>query len=394
MQISFVALTPKIQTGSWVVAASEGRKWSQGAAKADQASGGALSRALKVSRFAGKSGQFLEIAAPAGLSVSRILLVGLGKAEALDGKALNVIGAQIMARLESAGETAATFEIEIPKGTKVKSGEVAAHLAFGARLRSYSFDKYRTRNLDEFKKHLSTLKVATADVAAAKRAYQGLEAVADGVTLTRDLVNEPPNVLYPAEFARRAKALTKLGVKVEVLGEAEMKRQGFGALLGVGQGSARESQLVVMQWLGGEKKSEPVAFVGKGVCFDSGGPAAVTGAMMALAKRKARVNAVGVIGLVENMPGGDAIRPDDVLKSLSGQTIEVLNTDAEGRLVLADALTYTQRRFQPKFVIDLATLTGAIVQTLGFEHAGVFATDDKLAERLASAGLYTGERVW
>jgi leucyl aminopeptidase len=412
MQISFVALTPKVQTGSWVVAASEGGKLSQGAAKADQASGGVLSRALKVSRFTGKSGQFLEIAAPAGLSVSRILLVGLGKAEALDGKALNVIGAQIMARLESAGETAATFEIEIPKGTKVKSGEVAAHLAFGARLRSYSFDKYRTRNLDEFKKHLSTLKVATTDVAAAKRAYQGLEAVADGVTLARDLVNEPPNVLYPAEFARRAKALTKLGVKVEVLGEAEMKRQGFGALLGVGQGSARESQLVVMQWLGGKKKSEPVAFVGKGVCFDSGGlslkpgsgmmgmkgdmggAAAVTGAMMALAKRKARVNAVGVIGLVENMPGGDAIRPDDVLKSLSGQTIEVLNTDAEGRLVLADALTYTQRRFKPKFIIDLATLTGAIVQALGFEHAGVFSNNDRLAERLSEAGRHTGERVW
>jgi len=271
MQISFAALTPRVQTGSWVVAASEGGKLSQGAAKADQASGGALSRALKVSRFTGKSGQFLEIAAPAGLSVSRILLVGLGKAEALDGKALNVIGAQIVARLESAGETAATFEIDVPKGTKVKSGEVAAHLAFGARLRSYSFDKYRTRNLDELKKHLSTLKIATADVAAAKRAYQALEAVADGVTLARDLVNEPPNVLYPAEFARRTKALTKLGVKVEVLGEAEMKRQGFGALLGVGQGSARESQLVVMQWLGGKKKSEPVAFVGKGVCFDSGG---------------------------------------------------------------------------------------------------------------------------
>ncbi len=254
--------------------------------------------------------------------------------------------------------------------------------------------------------------MASADVAAAKKAYQALDAVADGVTLARDLVNEPPNVLYPAEFARRAKALVKLGVKVEVLGEAEMKRQGFGALLGVGQGSARESQLVVMQWLGGKKKSEPVAFVGKGVCFDSGGlslkpgsgmmgmkgdmggAAAVTGTMMALATRKARVNAVGVIGLVENMPGGDAIRPDDVLTSLSGQTIEVLNTDAEGRLVLADALTYTQRRFKPKFVIDLATLTGAIVQTLGFEHAGVFSNNDRLAERLSEAGRDTGERVW
>ncbi|HEV7959654.1 MAG TPA: M17 family peptidase N-terminal domain-containing protein, partial [Rhizomicrobium sp.] len=245
MQISFAAPAPKVQTGSWVVAAPEGGKLSQSGQKADQASGGALSRAIKFSRFTGKSGQFLEVAAPAGLSVSRILLVGLGKPETLDEKALDVLGARITARLEGAGENSATFEIDVPKGAKVKGGEAAAHLAFGARLRSYGFDKYRTRNLDEFKKHLSTLKVATTDVAAAKRAYVELNAVANGVTLARDLVNEPPNVLYPAEFAKRAKALTKLGVKVEVLGEAEMKRQGFGALLGVGQGSARESQLVV-----------------------------------------------------------------------------------------------------------------------------------------------------
>src|SRR5215469_9900699 len=412
MQISFAALGPKVQAGSWVVAASDGKVLSQAAIKADKACGGALTRALQFSRFTGKSGEFLEVLAPEGLAASRILLVGLGKPAALDAKALEAIGAQIAARLEGAGETTATFEIEVPKGAKVKGGDAAAHLAFGARLRAYSFEKYRTRNLDDFKRHLETVTVAGADAAAARRAWAGLEAVADGVVLARDLVNEPPNVLYPAEFARRAKALAKLGVKVEVLGEAEMKRQGFGALLGVGKGSERESQLVVMQWNGGRKKGEPVAFVGKGVCFDSGGlslkpsagmmgmkgdmggAAAVTGAMMALAKRKARVNAVGVIGLVENMPDGGAIRPDDVLTSLSGQTIEVLNTDAEGRLVLADALTYTQRRFKPKFVIDLATLTGAIVQTLGFEHAGVFANDDKLAERLIAAGRETGERVW
>ena len=412
MQISFITPASKVQAGSWVVAASEGRALTPAAVKADKASGGALTRALKFSRFTGKSGEFVEVAAPEGLAVSRLLLVGLGKPSALDAKGLEVIAAQITARLESAGEGQATFEIEVPKAAKVKAGEAAAHLAFGARLRAYSFEKYRTRNLDEFKRYLESLTVATADAAAARRVWQGLEAVADGVGLARDLVNEPPNVLHPEEFARRTKALTKLGVKVEVLGEAEMRKQGFGALLGVGKGSERESQLVVMQWHGGRKKGEPVAFVGKGVCFDSGGlslkpgaammgmkgdmggAAAVTGAMMALAKRKARVNAVGVIGLVENMPGGDAIRPDDVLTSLSGQTIEVLNTDAEGRLVLADALTYTQRRFKPRFVIDLATLTGAIVQTLGFEHAGVFANDDRLAERLADAGRLTGERVW
>jgi leucyl aminopeptidase len=412
MQISFAAPTALVQSGSWVVSATEGGVLSAAALKADKASGGAISRGLKVSRFTGKSGQMLDVLAPAGLSASRILLVGLGKPAALDEKGLEVIGAQVMAKLIALGESTARFEIDAPKGAKVKSGEIAAHLAFGARLRSYSFEQYRTRDLEAQEKRLKSLTIATPDVGAAKKAYAGLDAVADGITLARDLVNEPPNVLYPVEFARRAKALAKFGLKVEVLGEAEMKRQGFGALLGVGQGSARESQLVVMQWNGARKKTAPIAFVGKGVCFDSGGlslkpggammgmkgdmagAAAVTGTMLALATRKAKVNAVGVIGLVENMPGGDAIRPDDVLKSLSGQMIEVLNTDAEGRLVLADALTYTQRRFKPKFIVDLATLTGAIVQTLGSEHAGVFANDDKLSERLTSAGLYTGERVW
>ena len=412
MQISFAAPASTVEAGSWVVAASEGRALTPAAVKADKASGGAVTRALKFSRFAGKSGEMLEVLAPERLGASRILLVGLGKPAALDAKSLEVTGAQILARLESAGEKSATLEIEVPKGAKLKASEAAAHLAFGARLRSYSFDKYRTRNLDDYKRHLETLKLATADAAAARRAWQGLDAVADGVLFARDLVNEPPNVLYPAEFARRAKSLAKLGLKVEVLGEAEMKKQGFGALLGVGQGSERESQLVVMQWNGARKKGDPVAFVGKGVCFDSGGlslkpggsmmgmkgdmagAAAVTGTMLALASRKARVNAVGVIGLVENMPSGGATRPDDVLKTLSGQTVEVLNTDAEGRLVLADALTYTQRRFAPKFVIDLATLTGAIVATLGFEHAGVFSNDDELVRRIQDAGRYTGERVW
>jgi leucyl aminopeptidase len=412
MEISFAAPSSKVQAGAWVVAAPEGKVLTPAAVKADKASAGALTRALKFSRFAGKAGETLDVVAPEASGVSRLVLVGLGKPAALDGKELEVIGAKIVARLERLGETAATWEIEVPKGAKIRGGEVAAHLAFGARLRGYSFDKYRTRNLDEYKRHLQVLKLATSDAAGARKAWQGLDAVADGVLFARDLVNEPPNILYPAEFARRAKALSKLGIKVEVLGEAEMKKQGFGALLGVGQGSERESQLVVMQWNGARKKGAPVAFVGKGVCFDTGGlslkpsaammgmkgdmggAAAVTGTMMALAARKAKVNAVGVIGLVENMPDGGAIRPDDVLTSLSGQTIEVLNTDAEGRLVLADALTYTQRRFKPQFVIDLATLTGAIVQALGFEHAGVFSNNERLANRLRDAGRITGERVW
>lgn len=412
MEISFAAPSSKVRAGAWVVAASEGKVLTPAAAKADKASGGALIRALRFSRFTGKAGELLDMVAPEASGVSRLVLVGLGKPAALDSKELEGIAAKIVARLESLGETAATFEIEVPKGAKVRGGVVAAHLAFGARLRGYNFDKYRTRNLDEYKRHLQTLTLATADAAAARKAWQGLSAVADGVLFARDLVNEPPNILYPAEFARRVKALSKLGLKVEILGEADMKKQGFGALLGVGQGSERESQLVIMQWNGARKKGAPVAFVGKGVCFDTGGlslkpsaammgmkgdmggAAAVTGTMMALATRKAKVNAVGVIGLVENMPDGGAIRPDDVLTSLSGQTIEVLNTDAEGRLVLADALTYTQRRFKPEFVIDLATLTGAIVQALGFEHAGVFSNNDRLVNRLREAGRVTGERVW
>jgi leucyl aminopeptidase len=414
MQISFVTPADAAPSqGAWVVGAADGGALLPSAVRADKASGGALTRALKFSRFTGKAGQMLEVLAPAGMKASRLLLVGLGKPDNVDEKGLETLGAQIAGRLYAAGESAASFEIDVPKGSKVKKAELAAHLAFGARLKSYAFDKYRTRNLDEYEKKLKTLRIVTPDMAAAKKAHAGLAAVADGIFLARDLVNEPPNILYPAEFARRAKAqLSKLGVKVEILGEAEMKKQGFGALLGVGQGSARESQLVVMQWNGGKKSSKPVALVGKGVCFDSGGlsikvgagmqgmkgdmagAACVTGTMLALATRKAKVNAVGVIGLVENMPDGGAFRPDDVLTSLSGQTIEVLNTDAEGRLVLADALTYTQRRFKPRLVIDLATLTGAIVQTLGYEHAGVFSNDDQLVQRIQAAGRYTGERVW
>lgn len=417
MDISFAA-PGSIGTGSWVVAAQEGGVLLPAAARADKASGGALSRALKFARFKGQPGQMVEVLAPAGIAASRLLLVGLGKPEALDETGLETIGAQIVGRLLTAGESKASFAIDVPKGCKVKKAELAAHLAFGARLRSYAFNQYRTKNLEEFERKLTQLIVLTPDAAAARKAHAGLVAVADGIFLARDLVNEPPNILYPEEFARRARArLSKLGVKVEILGEAEMKKQGFGALLGVGQGSARDSQLVVMQWNGAKKpkkgkQGKPVAFIGKGVCFDSGGlslkpgagmmgmkgdmggAAAVTGLMLALASRKAKVNAVGVIGLVENMPGPDAMRPDDVVTSLSGQTIEVLNTDAEGRLVLADALTYTQRRFDPKLVVNLATLTGAIVQTLGYEHAGVFSNDDTLTQRLLSAGRYTGERVW
>jgi leucyl aminopeptidase len=237
-------------------------------------------------------------------------------------------------------------------------------------------------------------------------------AVGDGVVMARDLVNEPANVLYPGEFARRASGLRKLGVLVEVLDVPAMKKLGMGALLGVGQGSAHEPKVVVMRWSGGKRGTEPVAFIGKGVCFDTGGisikpaqgmedmkgdmagAACVVGLMHALAARRAKVNAIGAIGLVENMPDGKAQRPGDIVTSMSGQTIEIINTDAEGRLVLADVLHYVNKRFKPKFMINLATLTGAIVVALGQEYAGMFSNDDKLVERLSKAGEATGERVW
>jgi len=413
MDLSFAA-PHAVGSGAWVVGALEGNTLTPAAQKADKAAGGALSRGLKVSKFTGKSGQVLEILAPAALGVSRILLVGLGKGGDFDGSKAENLSASVNGRLNTAGESAVTYEIDVPKGAKLKAPALAAHLAMGAQLKSYAFNHYRTKNLDEYESKLKRVTIATDAVADARKAWAKMEGVAAGMFFARDLVNEPPNILAPAECAKRVKAnLSKLGVKVEILGEAEMKKLGMGSLLGVGQGSERESQLVVMQWNGSRKKSsEPVAFVGKGVCFDSGGlslktgvgmmgmkgdmggAAAVVGTMQALATRKAKVNAVGVIGLVENMPDGKAQRPDDVVKSMSGQTIEVLNTDAEGRLVLADALTYTQRKFKPKFVVDLATLTGAIIAALGQDTAGLFSNDDKLANRITDAGKAVGEPVW
>src|SRR4029077_4922670 len=250
------------------------------------------------------------------------------------------------------------------------------------------------------------------DPPAAKKAFAACGAVAEGVLLARDLVNEPANVLYPEELARRCGALKKIGVAVEVLDPAQMKKLGMNALLAVGQGSQHESRTVIMRWNGGKRGVAPLAFVGKGVCFDTGGisikpagnmedmkgdmagAACVVGLMHALAARKAKVNAVGAIGIVENMPDGRAQRPGDIVTTMSGQTIEIINTDAEGRLVLSDLLHYVNTRFKPKFMVDLATLTGAIIIALGHEYAGLFCNDDRLADRLLKAGRATGEKVW
>jgi leucyl aminopeptidase len=371
---------------------------------------GLVARAAKAERFTGKMGSSLELIVPAGLRVDRLVVIGAGKTADLKPKDFLKLGGLAMGRWP-ASATVGTLFAELPGGAM--KPDQTADLAQGIRLRAYAFDRYKTkRKDDEDKPRSRNVTVAAGDVAAVRQAFLARAAVADGVLMARDLVNEPANVLYPEEFARRAGALKKVGVALDVLDIKAMKKLGMKALLGVGQGSARESRVVVMRWNGGRKGDAPVAFIGKGVCFDTGGisikPAAgmedmkgdmagaacVTGLMHALAARKAKVNAVGVIGLVENMPDGNAQRPGDIVTSMSGQTIEIINTDAEGRLVLADVIWYAAKRFKPKFMVDLATLTGAIIVALGHEYAGMFSNDDKLSERLAKAGEATGERVW
>jgi leucyl aminopeptidase len=367
-------------------------------------------RAAAAERFTGKNGSSLDIVAPEGLNLPKLVVVGIGKESALEPRDIVKLGGIAMGRLPKSAATATIFA-EFPSGA-LKANQ-AADLALGARLRAYSFDLYKTkRKEDEEQPGRIELTIACSGTAAVEKAWQRVEATADGVVLARDLVNEPANVLYPGEFARRVAALGKLGLGIDVLDVAAMRKLGMGALLGVGQGSVHESKLVVMRWNGGKRGTEPIAFIGKGVCFDSGGisikPAAgmedmkgdmagaacVVGLMRALAVRKAKVNAVGAIGLVENMPDGNAQRPGDIVKTMSGQTIEIINTDAEGRLVLADVLYYVNKRFKPKFMINLATLTGAIIVALGQEYAGLFSNDDKLSERLTKAGVATGELVW
>jgi leucyl aminopeptidase len=410
MQISFAEIALP-RSGALVVLAAEDAPFAGTAAQVDKASGGALTRAKSASRFTGGRGQFLEVMAPNGLDASRVLVAGIGKPGKVDALALEAVGGNVVSRLGKSGETAVTIAVD-PFG-KLDAPDAAAHVAYGARLGAYRFDRYRTKQKPEQRPSLESVAVMSKQAGKAKRAYAPLEAIADGIDFTRELVTEPGNIIYPESFAKRAKdELEPLGIEVEILGEKDMRKLGMGALLGVGQGSARESQMLVMQWMKGRKSQAPVAFVGKGVTFDTGGisikPAGgmedmkwdmggagtVVGVMRALAGRKARVNAVGIAGLVENMPDGKAQRPGDVVTSMSGQTIEVLNTDAEGRLVLADALHYCRDRFKPQFMVDLATLTGAMIVALGHEYAGVFSNNDQLSERLSKVGQAEGELVW
>ena len=412
VKIDFISLdtlrsVPPGGFGTLVVLVGPDLKPSPAAEAVLGAAAGSIERAAAAAAFKGKPRSTVEILAPAGLNADRLLVAGVDP----DASSHDIVtlGGTIMGRIRDGQRVTVIADLPGP-APKVAPAEAAADLELGLQLRSYRFDRYKTKKDDPDKAGPAEVRLAVADVAAARAAAVSRTAIAEGVHLARTLVNEPPNVLFPIEFARRAAELGSLGVEVEVLDLPALEKLGMGALLGVGQGSAQESRVVVMRWSGGEGK--PVAFIGKGVCFDTGGisikPAAgmedmkgdmagaacVVGLMHALAARKAKVNAIGVIGCVENMPDGKAQRPGDIVTSMSGQTIEIINTDAEGRLVLADLLWYVQDRFKPEFMIDLATLTGAILVALAHEHAGLFSNNDALAEKLSAAGRDTGEKVW
>lgn len=404
-----ISKTAKLKGGLAILLAAEGAE-PAGRDIADPES--VSSKAADVMAF--KAGRFsaLDVLAPHGAPVDKIIVMGLGKAEELDD------GIWLKAGGATAGKFGKFEQITIFVDAPGADNDPAfiAEFVLGLKLRSYRFDKYKTRKKDDEDKKDEPAKVkvtiVTEAAAAVKKHMETANAVHDGVVLARNLVNEPANVLGPLEFAAAAKALEKLGVEVELLDEKQMTKLGMGALMAVARGSVRPPRMAIMKWNGGKKGDAPLAFIGKGVVFDTGGisikpaggmedmkgdmggAAAVTGLMHTLAARKAKVNAVGILGLVENMPDGDAYRPGDVVTSMSGQTIEVINTDAEGRLVLCDALYYCNDRFKPQLMINLATLTGAIMVALGSHHAGLFSNNDELSAQLTAAGLATGDLLW
>ncbi len=366
-----------------------------------------LRAAGSAQRFEGDSGSVSDSFFVPDTGSRRILLAGVGKGTVDD---FEKLGAAVAARLLTSGETEAVIDLS---GLAITpSPEAVARLASGIVLRGWRYDVYRTKLPEKQKPTLQGVSICGAPVGS-EAAWEAARGVVEGVAFTRELVTEPANVVFPETFVERCRKLEALGVEIEVLGREQMAAAGMGALLGVSQGSVREPQLLVMRWDGtGGKKSPPLVFVGKGVTFDTGGislkpPAgmedmkwdmggagAVAGTMLALATRKAKAHVVGVCALVENMPDGNAQRPGDVVTSMSGQTIEVINTDAEGRLVLCDAMTWVQRKYAPKVMIDLATLTGAMIISLGFEHAGIFSNDDELSDSLIKAGKAAGDPLW
>jgi leucyl aminopeptidase len=382
----------------------------------DQRSGSALAKAAEAAQFKGKRKSTVELLAPPRIGVSRLVLLGTGKAD-LKENDWTLIGGSAVGAISARKTKSASIIAEGADTGGTPPEAMAALIGFGALLRHYEFRKYLTKQKQDDEAAepdtLQKLVIHCADPDKARAASARHLAVANGVTIARDLVNEPANVLGPIEFAERARELEKAGVEVEILDAAEIEKLKMGALLAVAQGSVRPARVAVLQWHGAKsKRAKPLAFIGKGVVFDTGGisikpatgmedmkgdmggAACVVGLMHALAERKANVNVVGLIGLVENMPSGSATRPGDIVKAYSGQTVEILNTDAEGRLVLGDLISYAQERFKPRLIIDLATLTGAIMVALGKEYAGLFANDEKLAHDLLEAASATGEKVW
>lgn len=403
------AALPLKATGTLVVYAAEDAAPAGAAAEVWAATGLDWQKVSAAGNFKGKQGQLLDLLAPAGVAADRLLVLGSGKAGQ---------GAGLSAWTDRGGSLAGKLMgLKVKKAAVLLDEEAAtpegiAELAAGLRLRHYKFDSYKAVKAEDNGDSSLAVTLHVADKSGTDKAIADRQATTEGTLLARELIHQPPNVLGTLEFAAEAAKLAELGVEIEQLDEKAMRKLGMNSLLGVSQGSARPPRLVIMRWNGGKSKDQPIAFVGKGVVFDSGGislkpglgmedmkgdmggAAAVTGLMHALASRKAKVNAVGVIGLVENMPSGTAMRPGDILTAMSGTTIEIVNTDAEGRLVLADALWYTQDRFKPKFMINLATLTGAIGVALGNDHAGLFSNNDELSAKLLAAGLATGEKLW
>lgn len=409
-RISFVPLDDAPRPVLVVFAGKDGELGAAAKLRLGAAIAERIAAAATAESFSGKSGSSLALPAESGFGEkpTHVLVIGTQTKEEEGINFLN-LGGQVQGKLPK-GRDASVLML-LPTGAA--SPAQAADFALGAQLSAYRFDRYQTKKGDDAEKPAGKPALMVENPTAARKVWKDREATLAGVTLARDLVNEPPNVLTPTEFAARANELESLGVEIEVLGEKEMRKLGMRALLGVGQGSHEESKLVIMKWLGAkDEKAPPVAFIGKGVVFDSGGisikpaagmedmkgdmggAAAVVGLMKTLAMRKAKANIIGAIGVVENMPDGKAQRPGDIVTSMSGQTIEIINTDAEGRLVLCDVLWHIKHRFNPKFMVNLATLTGAVLVALGQEHAGLFSNNDELADNLAKAGRLTGEKLW
>lgn len=394
------------------VTIAEDDRLSPAAEALDKTASGAIRKALAASRFNGKSREHMDFLALSGAQSPRVVLAGIGKPADASAKSWQEWGGSLYKHVANSGACNAAIAIETLDGA-VDAAEAAANAALGITLAAYRFDKYRTKEKLDEKPSLTEVTILVDGASAAEAAFAPLREIAAGVSFARDLVSEPGNVIYPESLAERCGELSAQGVEIDVLDEARLEEVGMRTLLAVGMGSARESRVVVMRWMGADDaKAAPIALVGKGVTFDTGGisikpaggmedmkfdmggSAAVIGAMRALAGRKAKANVVGIVGLVENMPSHNAQRPGDVVESMSGQTVEVINTDAEGRLVLCDLMTYVQRTYNPAAMIDLATLTGAIIVSLGHHHAGMFGNDDELCAGLSEAGAAVGEPVW